>query len=217
MGERPESIGADPRGQDDPAPQGDQSQETLREQSARLIERAKAEGFFWGDDSPFLDELAKTTPLGGAEHLAFLIGEGGNRIVIRATDNGYFGPMSDISPAQYLQRLEDYNRSFPSLRMQMVGVSESPEVEGHAVIWTAQRFVEGERFRNQPALAKAMEAQGWAQVGDSHSFQFRHLETGAVIEDAHTDNVFQNERGELFPFDVRIDALPKSRNDEDVA
>ena len=53
-----------------------------------------------------------------------------------------------------------------------------------------------------------MRAHGWEQVGDDQSFQFRHTQTGAVIEDAHTDNVLQDDNGDLYPFDVVMEALP---------
>lgn len=55
---RPESIGSINRGADNGAAvQGGVSREEVREQSARLIERPKAEGFYWPDDSPILFEL----------------------------------------------------------------------------------------------------------------------------------------------------------------
>lgn len=205
---RPESIGAVNRNASGAAEQGDATREEIREQSQRLIERAKADGFFWPDNSPIIADLGSLQSLGGAEHQVFLVGKGDSRFVIRATDNGSFGPRSDISPAQYLARLDDYSSTFPNLQTRLIGVSESAEVEGNAVIWTAQPYVRGTTFRNQPALAAAMRAHGWEQVGDDQSFQFRHTETGAVIEDAHTDNVFQDDNGDLYPFDVVVEALP---------
>jgi len=105
---RAEDIGAVARGADNgAAEQGDVSRDEIREQSQRLIERAKAEGHFWGADSPILFALNQMPSAGGAEHQVFLVGEGDNRFIIRGTDNGYFGPRSDISPAQYLARLDD--------------------------------------------------------------------------------------------------------------
>lgn len=208
VGERPESIGAVNRSETGAARQGDESSEAIREQSAKLIERAKTEGFFWGDESPILAELAKLQTLGGAEHQVFLVGDGDQRLVIRATDNGYFGPRSDISPAQYLARLEDYSRTFPGLQTRLIGVSESAEIEGHAVIWTAQPFVQGKKFGSQHALEMAMEAKGWTREGYPGAPRFRHEASGTIIEDAHTDNVFQDDNGDLYPFDVVVEALP---------
>lgn len=208
VGERPEGIGAVNRSETGAARQGDESSEAIREQSAKLIERAKTEGFFWGDESPILAELAKLQTLGGAEHQVFLVGDGDQRLVIRATDNGYFGPRSDISPAQYLARLEDYSRTFPGLQTRLIGVSESAEIEGHAVIWTAQPFVQGKKFGSQHALEMAMEAKGWTREGYPGAPRFRHEASGTIIEDAHTDNVFQDDNGDLYPFDVVVEALP---------
>lgn len=140
-----------------------------------------------------------------------MVGEGNNRLVIRATDNGFFGHRSDISPAQYLARLDDYSRTFPSLQTRLIGVSESTDVEGHAVIWTAQTFVYGKKFKTQALLAEAMAGRGWDEDGYPGVPRFKHRETGAIIEDAHTDNVFQDDNGDLYPFDVVVEALPNVR------
>lgn len=74
-----------PRNEGGAATQGDASREAIREQSERLIARAKAEGFFWPDDSPILADLAKMVSNGGAEHQVFKVGEPGHEIIIRAT------------------------------------------------------------------------------------------------------------------------------------
>lgn len=211
VGERSESLGPVDRSEAGAARQGDASREEIRDQSARLIQRAKDEGFFWGDDSPILAALGSLpagSVNGGAEHQVFVVGEGDNRFVIRATDNGFFGPRSDISPAQYLARLEDYSRTFPSLQTRLIGVSESAEIPGNAVIWTAQPFVRGRKFGSQSALRDAMAAHGWKEDGYNGVPRFKHEATGAVIEDAHTDNVFQDDNGELYPFDVVVEAMP---------
>lgn len=210
--ERPESIGAVNRGADHrqgAVEQGDASKQEIREQSARLIDRAKREGFFWGADSPILAAISERPSLGGAEHQVFLVGEGRNRLVIRATDNGFFGPRADISPAQYLARLEDYSHTFPGLQTRLIGVSESADIDGHAVIWTAQPFVEGEKFGSQSALEAAMAKHGWKRDGYPGVPRFIHEGTGAVIEDARTDNVFHDDLGNVYPFDVVVEALPK--------
>lgn len=209
--ERAEGLGPVDRSATGAARQGDASREEIREQSARLIQRAKDEGFFWGDDSPILAALGALPPgsiNGGAEHQVFVVGEGDSRFVIRATDNGFFGPRSDISPAQYLARLEDYSRTFPSLQTRLIGVSESAEIPGNAVIWTAQPFVRGKKFGSQAALRDAMAARGWKEDGATGVPRYKHEATGAVIEDAHTDNVFQDDQGNLYPFDVVVEALP---------
>ena len=205
---RPESIGPVHRNAAGAAEQGDASKDEIREQSARLIERAKAEGFFWPKDGAILAELDRQFANGGAEHQVYSVGRGNERIVIRATDNGYFGPRSDISPAQYLARLDDYSATFPSLQTRLIGVSESPYVEGHAVIWTAQPFVFGQRASAQSKLVDVMEANGWESVDGPHSYEFRNKESGVVISDAHTENVYYDENG-VYPFDVVVTQLPK--------
>lgn len=212
VGARPESIGTVNRNASGAAEQGDESREALREQSARLIERAKAEGHFWDADSPILAKLAGMFANGGAEHQAYKVGEPGSEFIIRATDNGYFGPRADISPAQYLARLDDYNATFPNLQMRLVGVSESTEIEGHAVIWTVQPFVYGNEFGSQSALAAAMAEHGWKEDGPAGTPRFIHEATGTIIEDAHTGNVFYDDAGNLYPFDVVVEALPRAQD-----
>lgn len=207
-----EGIGAVRRNAAGAAEQGDSSREEIREQSARLIERAKTEGFYWPDDSPIvaaLNALPADRKGGGAEHVAFIVGEGVDRFVIRATDNGAFGHRADISPAQYLARLDDYSETFPSMQTRLIGVSESAEIEGHAVIWTAQPYVRGKKFASQSALSKAMAARGWKEDGYPGVPRFKHEDTGTIIEDAHTDNVFHDDNGDLYPFDVVVEALPQ--------
>ncbi|WP_259304767.1 PLxRFG domain-containing protein [Thermomonas sp. S9] len=174
------------------------------------MERAKAEGFFWDSDHPILARLDTLPVLGGAEHRVFVVGSGDARFVIRATDNGFFGPRSDISPAQYLARLDDFNSTFPSLQTRLIGVSESADIPGHAVIWTAQPFVYGKKFSSQDALREGMVARGWQEDGYPGVPRYRHTASGAVIEDAHIDNVFHDEDGNLYPFDVVVAEMPTS-------
>lgn len=215
MEQRPESIGAVNRNAAGAAEQGDATREAIREQSARLIEQAKAGGYYWPNGSQILAEIGKLQTLGGAEHQVFLAGDvdSGNGFVIRATDNGFFGPRSDISPAQYLARLDDYSATFPDLQTRLIGISESPDIPGHAVIWSAQPFVRGKKFRNQRELAEAMAAHGWDVDGNEGEPRFIHRENGAIIEDAHTDNVFHDDNGNLYPFDVVVEALPRQSAD----
>ena len=182
----------------------------LVQRSARLIERAKAEGFYWSANSPILAKLAKLRPLGGAEHQVFKVGAPGNEVVYRVTDNGLFGHRSDIAPEQYLARLEDYKRTFPDLQMRLIGVSDSPDIEGHAAIWTVQPFVDGSKFQTQALLSEAMARRGWKEDGYPGVPRFKHEASGTIISDAHIENVFQDDRGELFPFDVVVEALPRA-------
>lgn len=60
MESRPESVGSVNRGAvNGAAEQGGASRQVIRKQSARLIDRAKGEGFYWPDDSPILFELRR--------------------------------------------------------------------------------------------------------------------------------------------------------------
>lgn len=179
-------------------------------EEARLIARAKAEGFFWGvDKMPDIVALLGKKRAGGNEHDVFIVGSAPNKVVIRKTVKDSYG-FAFRSPSQYLKRIDDYNRTFPNLQVRVIGVSRSPVLgrlsdnHGNGVVWTAQTFVEGEEFANESDLQKAMEAHGWEHVKD---LEYRHKETGAVIDDAHTGNVLH--RGdELLPIDVIIKRTP---------
>ena len=173
-------------------------------EEARLIARAKAEGFFWEGDllKRIISKLGKRA--GGTEHDVYILDDGKYPLVIRNTILDSYG-FAHSSPAQYLKRLEDYNRVFPSLQVRVIGVSTN--VRGNGVVWTAQPFVAGREFKSDAALRKAMEARGWARIsGDT---VYRHKETGVVISDAHTGNVLYR-GGELYPIDVIIEEIPDS-------
>lgn len=77
--------------------------------------------------------------------------------------------------------------------MRLIGVSEPAEIPGHAVVWTAQPYVRGKKFGSQAAVEQAMAAKGWVRDGSPGVPRCRHEATGTVIEDAHTDNVFQDD------------------------
>lgn len=181
------------------------SPETIRDESNKLIAAAKENGFFWENDSPVFDQLADAArpTEAGAEHDAYFVGSGDDRLVIRSTANGTYGPTKDTSPAQYLQRLEENNIVFPYLPIEVIAVSQ--DEDGNAVIWTAQKFADGKEFDSEKELESAMERQGWEREGVS--YRYKHKETGAVIQDAHTGNVLYN-GDDLFPIDVIVEKLP---------
>lgn len=188
------------------------SKDTIRTEKDRLIATAKAQGFFWDADTEYriCAALLKHQVEGGSEHDDYLVGESPNQVVIRNTANGIYGVRADTSPAQYLQRLDEYNRTFPILQMRLIGVSE--DADGNAVIWTAQPFVYGEEFGSQAELEQAMETRGWRRDGYPGIPRFLHEATGAIIEDAHTGNILHRD-GELFPIDVQMEALPEQPTD----
>lgn len=172
----------------------------------RLIEAAKSGGFFIGEDDVRRIESSAWSRAEGAEHDVHFVGDGDARLAIRATANGNFGALADITPAEYLQRLRDYNAVFPSTQIQVFGVSE--DADGNAVIWSAQRFVPGEEYATQEELTTAFEARGWEHIGQYPDAPiYRHKATGAIIDDAHTGNVLHI-GDELFPIDVVVEALP---------
>lgn len=175
-----------------------------RAEQERLIAAAQQHGFFFDDNHPLFDALTAYKNEGGAEHDAYIVGEPQSRVVIRSTIKGSFGNTSTDSPVQYLQRLADYNQTFPDLQTRLIGVSQRED--GTAVIWTAQTFVPGEEYASQSDLDAAMRAHGWFEVG-TNTHKYRHKETGAVIEDVHRGNVLHI-GDELFPIDVIVDKKP---------
>lgn len=180
---------------------------TAEVQARRLIRTAKAGGFLL--DNATVSDIARSAveTAGGSEHDVYVVGSGDNRLVIRNTANGNYGNRAGLTPADYLKRLDDYNRTFPALQMRVIGVSK--DAKGRAVIWTAQPFVAGSEFATQAELQKAMEADGWTHDGYAGQPRFVHKATGTVIEDAHTGNILHRD-GELFPIDVQIERMPQA-------
>lgn len=178
--------------------------DTIRDEKDRLIAAAKAQGFFWDDDAVArIADMACAVVQGGMEHDAYLVGSGDQRVVIRNTANGIYG-LPDKSPAQYLQRLSEYNRTFPALQIRLIGVSE--DADGNAVIWTTQPFAPGKEFKNFVELQAALKAAGWKS--EKGLGRYVHEATGTVIRDVHPGNVLHRD-GELFPIDVQVEKLPR--------
>lgn len=70
----------------------------------------------------------------------------------------------------------------------------------------------GAIHRNEAGAAEQGDATREAIRGQSARLieqtpRFEHEATGAVIEDAHTDNVFHDDNGDLYPFDVVVEVL----------
>lgn len=169
----------------------------------RLIVRAKAEGFFWDKDkAQAIASLLGQRTTRGSEHDVYMLGDGKDQIVIRNTTKDSYG-FAHTTPAQYLQRLEDYNRAFPELQIRVIGVSQNER--GNGVIWTVQPFAGGKEFASEAGLRKALGKKGWEHLGD---LKYRHQQTGVTIDDAHVGNVLHR-GGELFPIDVIVE-LPQS-------
>ncbi|QHS08757.1 hypothetical protein [Sinimarinibacterium sp. NLF-5-8] len=186
-----------------PRPHGIRARsDALDREEARLIARAKSEGFFWSKDTVRdIETLLGKRTTSGTEHDVYMVGDVPNRVVIRNTVKDSYG-FAHTSPAQYLQRLADYNRVFPHLQVRMLGVSQN--ARGNGVVWTAQPFVAGREYKSDAALRRALEAQGWEHLGE---LEYRHKQTGVVIDDAHKGNVLYR-GGELFPIDVIVTHIP---------
>lgn len=196
----PENADADVRGT---------SRERKTAAGHRLIEAAKSGGFFISKDEVRRIEASAWGRSEGAEHDVHFVGAEGAELAIRATANGNFGPLADITPAEYLQRLRDFNQVFPETQIRVFGVSE--DADGNAVIWSAQPFVKGEEFATEEELAAAMAAHGWKR--DNTFPRYTHEATGAIIEDAHTGNILHI-GDELFPIDVIVEKLPNAGDRE---
>lgn len=181
-------------------------EEAARAEQAKLIASAKAHGFFYEDESPLMRAVMAHENRGGTEHDAYIVGDANNRVVIRSTANSGFGLTSSDSPAQYLKRMEDYNATFPLLQIRVIGVSQNSD--GVPVIWTAQSFVPGEKFKNHDELTAAFAKKGWFEMPGT-SFRYQHKESGAVIDDAHIFNVLHI--GEkLYPIDIIVKEVPNN-------
>lgn len=166
-------------------------------EESRLISRAKAEGFFW-DKETVSEVIRGLANSGGSEHDVYVTGGAGCLIVIRCTINDSYGYRLR-SPAQYLQRLQNYNAIFPGIQMRLIGVAQN--ARGNGVIWTAQPFVEGKAFKDEKSLQDALEQRGWVRLGSDTLY--RHKDTGVTFYDAHSDNVLY--RGnEIYPIDVIV-------------
>jgi Serine/Threonine/Tyrosine Kinase found in polyvalent proteins len=86
-----------------------------------------------------------------AEHDVWLVRDKENPFVVRSRIvDGGTGAQTETTPSLYLKRLEDHNKMFPKLAMEIIGVSRK---YGKTKIWTAQPFVEGaKRFSSDAAL-----------------------------------------------------------------
>lgn len=183
------------------------AEEAARAEQAKLIASAKAHGFFYEDESPFMRAVIAHENAGGTEHDAYIVGDAPNMVVIRSTVNSGFGLTSSDSPAQYLKRMEEYSATFPLLQIRVIGVSQNSD--GVPVIWTAQSFIHGEKFRNHDELTAAFVNKGWEKVKAPGSpFRYRHKETGAVIDDAHVHNVL-HVGDKLYPIDIIVKETQK--------
>ncbi|MDP2830266.1 MAG: hypothetical protein Q8O37_16890 [Sulfuricellaceae bacterium] len=204
--EQQQKAGQEERGSDGNRTGG--TEETARAEQAKLIAEAKANGFFYEDENPFMRAVMAHENRGGTEHDAYIVGEAPNIVVIRSTAKSGFGLTSSDSPAQYLERMAEYNATFPLLQIRVIGVSQNSD--GVPAIWTAQSFIHGKRFKNHDELTAAFVNKGWEKVKAPGSpFRYRHKETGAVIDDAHIFNVLHIDE-KLYPIDIVVKEVPKN-------
>lgn len=202
--EQQQNTGSEERSADGDRAGG--NEETARAEQAKLIATAKANGFFYEDESPFMRAVMSHENKGGTEHDAYFVGKAPNIVVIRSTANSGFGITSSDSPAQYLKRMEEYNSTFPLLQIRVIGVSQNSD--GVPVIWTAQSFIHGEVFKTPDELSAAFAKKGWYAVPGTTD-RYQHKETGAVIDDAHIFNVLHI-GDKLYPIDIVVKEVPKN-------
>jgi hypothetical protein len=176
--------------------------DTIDREEARLINRARAEGVFWGLARVSEVIAASRRKSGGSEHDVYLFPDTDISVVVRSTIKDSYG-MGFSSPAQYLKRIEDYNTVFPEHPIKVIGVSLNRR--GNGVVWTAQPFVAGREFDSESDLQQALEDAGWERI--SSNTIYRHKKTGVVISDAHSGNVLFHNNG-LYPIDVIIEEVP---------
>ena len=179
-----------------------------RAEQERLISTAKENGFFLGFGHPFFESLEVYESHGGMEHDAYIVGDAPNKVVIRSTTKGEFGHANKHSPADYLKRIDNYNKLFPDLKIEMIGVHQ--DSDGSAQIWTAQKFAPGNPFKSDAELDAALRKKGWYQEGISAPGlpkRYKHKESGAIIADVHPDNIL-HDGDNLYPIDVIVEKLP---------
>lgn len=204
--EQQQKTGSDERSSDGDRTGG--TEETARAEQAKLIATAKANGVFYEDESHFMRAVTSHENRGGTEHDAYIVGEANNQVVIRSTVKSGFGLTSSDSPVQYLKRMEEYNATFPYLQIRVIGISQNSD--GVPVIWTAQSFIHGERFRSHDELSAAFANKGWFKANAPDSpFSYQHKETGTVIDDAHIFNVLHIGDG-LYPIDIIVKEVPET-------
>lgn len=191
----------------------ERSPEVIKTESDRLIASAKKNGFFVdsADAAELFGMLSQYKLNSGMEHDAFRMKGDGGGVVIRATADGRYGPDKTKSPAQYLHRIEEYNKTFPDLQMRVIGVGQRSD--GKAYILTVQKYVHGKEFNNMDQLHAAMVAHGWEAMERDHegkltASRYRNKKTGAIISDVHEGNVLHDSEGNLYPIDVIVEKLP---------
>lgn len=143
-------------------------------------------------DSEWASRLREGREGGGEEHFVYFRGDAG--FVIKETRPDSWA--SGAAPAQYFARWDDIGKLWPKLEAMVIGVSE-------AAIWTRQRFVEGEIYKDRPALDADMTRNGWLRIEVN---RYQHTASGAVIRDAKPSNVIRGRDGTPWPFDVIVES-----------
>jgi len=186
------------------------TEEEGKTEQNKLIQAAKENGFYIDGDSPIIYAAALHENKGGMEHDAYIVGEPNRRVVIRNTI-GNFGHSSPHSPAQYLQRLKDYNATFPEHPIEFLGVNK--DKDGVVRMFTAQAFIPGKELKTKAELDMLMRKAGWFELGAASTAnkdrpgRYKNKNTGAIIGDVHPGNILVI-GDQLFPIDVIVEKQP---------
>lgn len=183
-------------------------EEGLAEQE-KLVDLAKEKGFFVEPDGEFIKTLTNYENIGGMEHAAYVIQGEESDLVIRETLGDGFGHGVEHAPSDYLKRLERYNSLFPHHPTVVIGVTQ--ESSGAVTIFSAQPYVEGEKFANDSDLDASMRDNGWFEEGvaaKGKPKKYRHNESGAVISDVTVDNILHAD-GSIYPIDIIVEEMPE--------
>jgi len=184
---------------------GEGSEAAGRAEQQRLVDAAKENGFYIEAGGPLSKLISTADKASGMEHVVYFVGSGDKMVAIRSTSKGEFGNTSRNSPAEYLRRLKQYNATFPSIQVHVVGVHQFPN--GDVTIFTAQPFVDGKEYETEGQLEKAMIENGWFPIAGEPAYKYQHMETGAIIKDVHKGNVLHI-GDKLFPIDVIVEKMP---------
>ena len=177
-----------------------------RLEQEKLVQAAKDNGFFFEYNHPLFKALSSSEYSGGNEHVVYLAQGEDADVIIRLTKNGEFGHGSKHSPAKYLKRLEDFNKTFPDYPVLFMGVTQSED--GALAMLTAQPFVDGKRFDDNKQLDAALRKNGWYPVTGAQE-TYKHHETNAVVTDVNFRNVLYGAGDKLYFIDVAVTELPK--------
>lgn len=173
-----------------------------QEHHRQLLERSKRAGHYIAPEKiPVL--AGDVENVGGHEHDVYL--DPNNPRVWKLTANGKLGH-GDKGVHDYLRRLQEANRLWPSLAHYVHGVTE--DHAGRPQIITSMNHVAG-HHPPQAEINDWFRSRGWQPVswdgehGDENIRSWQDPKTGTVISDTHSGNFIKTADG-LVPIDVDI-------------